>query len=68
MIVDLCPVSPNHHPRISDGVVNMGHLVWSSLKRNSGQSIALAGLGMNTRITMPSIVLGDWLREGPWGE
>jgi len=68
MMVDLCPVSPNHHPRISDGVVNKGHLKWSSLKRYSGQSIALAGLRMNTRITMPSIVLGGWPQEDPWDE
>src|SRR6266702_5439526 len=48
MIVNLCPVSPNHHPRISDDVVNIGHLKWSSLKRDNGQSIELARLGMNT--------------------
>ena len=32
-----------------DGVVNIGHLRSNSLKRNSGQGIALAGLGMNTQ-------------------
>ena len=43
MIVDLCPVSPSHHPRISDDVVNIGHLKHSSLKYNRAQSIPLAG-------------------------
>lgn len=72
--VNLCPVSPNHRPWISDDVVNIGQpCTFSSLtlrRKNVRQSIALTGIGRYNAVTtiMPSVGYGGYPPVDPSGE